>query len=105
MAVIGRGGTLQARNFHHLALFVQEIGNIVPHDAPDFHIVGANEGGVFVRVDFPVEQDDRDAGVISFFYGRGNGVRLVGRDNKQVHAFRDKAADLGHLLLAVVIGG
>ena len=104
MAVIGRGGTLQARNFHHLALFVQEIGHIVPHDAANFHIVGTNEGGVFVRVDFPVEQDDRDAGVKSFFYGRGNGVRLVGRDDEKVHAFRHKAADLGHLLLAVVIG-
>ena len=47
---------------------------------------------------------DRDTGVKSFFYGRGNGVRLVGRDDEKVHAFRHKAADLGHLLLAVVIG-
>ena len=104
MAVIGRGGTLQARNFYHPAFLVQEIGDVVPHDAANLHIVGPDEGGVFVRVDFPVEQDDRDAGVKSFFYGRGNGVRLVGRDNEQVHAFFGKAADLRHLLLAVVIG-
>ena len=104
VAVIGRGGTLQARDFHHLAFLAQEIGHIVPHDAANFHIVGTNEGGVFVRVDFPVEQNDRNAGVKSFLHGRRNSVRLIGRDNQQVHAIGHKTADLGHLLLAVVIG-
>ena len=105
VAVIGRGGALQPGNFHHPAFLVQEIGHVMPHDAADFHVVRPNEGGVFVGVDFPVEQNHRNAGVESFFHGRRNGVRLVGRDNKQVHAVRHKATDLRHLLLAVVVGG
>ena len=104
MAVIGRRRTLQALDFHNRPFPVQCIGQEAAHDAADFHVVGPDEGGVFVRIDFPVEKNDRNAGVEGFFHGRGDGVRLVGRDHQEIHAVGDEAADLLHLPVAVIIG-
>ena len=76
----------------------------MPHGASHFHIVGPDEGRVFVGFYLPVEEDDRDAGVKGFFHSRHDGDGLVGGNNQQVHPLVHEFPNLLHLAPAVVIG-
>ncbi len=102
--VIGRGRTGQPLDFHYLSFPSQEVGHEAAHHSAYFYIIGPDEGRIFVRVDFPVKEDDRDSGVKGLFHGTGDGAGLVGRHHQQVHAIPHKIPYLLHLTPAVVIG-
>ncbi len=104
MAILPRGGSHQSFQLHHLALAAQLLYDPLTGRLSDPHVIGADEAGVLVAQDGPVQDDHRDARVDCPGHRLGERGGLFGADDDQVDAGGDELLDVGPLLERVVLG-
>ena len=82
MTVDGRRGAFESRDFEHVALSAQLIGDVFAHGMAHGVIVGTHEGGVVRTVGLAVEKYHLDAFLEGAVDGWRNGRNLVGRHDE-----------------------
>ncbi len=99
----GRRRTRQAAELDDVALAVEDRVGEYAGGCSDGDVVGADEGGVAVALDLPVDDDDRNAGLEDPLDHRGERLGLVGRDDQQVDLLLQEVLDVGYLLGVVLL--
>ena len=104
MTIDGGRGAFESRDFEHIALSAQLIGDVFAHGVPHSIVVGTHESSVVRTVGLAVEKYHLDAFLEGAVDGWRNGRNLVGRHDEQIDSHADEAVDLGDLPLVVVVG-
>ena len=102
MAVYGRCGAHQTRDFHHISLLVQHIGHILSHSFPYLVVVCTNVGRVFVRKDFTVHYNHRNAPVVCLLHNRSYRSGFIRGHNQQIHPFGYQLTNVFCLTVIIV---
>ena len=104
MAFKGRRRARKSSYLDHVSLATELAGKKMAYHLADLEVVGANEGGIFRRIGLPVEEYDRNTGVIDLVDLIGEQVELVRRHDQQIYPGLRKTVYLTLLQLAVIIG-
>ena len=104
MAFKGRRRARKSSYLDHVSLATELAGKKMAYHLAYLEVVSANEGGIFRRIGLPVEEYDRNTGVIDLVDLIGEQVELVRRHDQQIYPGLRKTVYLTLLQLAVIIG-
>src|SRR5574344_927625 len=96
-------GTFESCYFHHITCTFEYLSHIMRHVFAYLGIIGAYIGGILIRSNLPVDEDDGYPPIVGFGYDRRQLLGLIGRYDKQVYPFIDKLPYILYLLLIIII--
>src|SRR5262249_22006794 len=100
----GWRGAREADRLDDVSGVVDEMSDIIPGHFAQLIIINSDIAGIDMRGGPAVDDDDRDAAIISFFDDGGQGFGFVGGDQEDVDVLVEQVLYLFDLELAVVHG-